>query len=40
MVFDKFVVEDWVWRVVFGFGGIFGIIFVYLRRFLEEIFVF
>lgn len=36
MVFDKPVVEDWAWRVAFGLGGIFGIISVYLRRFLEE----
>lgn len=29
-------VSEWAWRVPFALGGIFGIIAVYLRRFLDE----
>lgn len=36
MSFDAQSVEDWAWRVAFGLGGIFGIVSVYLRRFLDE----
>ena len=35
-VFSEEQVKEWAWRVAFGIGGVFGIISVYLRRFLEE----
>lgn len=35
-LFDAQEVREWAWRVPFGLGGIFGIISVYLRRFLDE----
>lgn len=35
-LFDSKEVADWGWRVPFALGGVFGIISVYLRRFLEE----
>lgn len=34
--FDEDEVRQWAWRVPFALGGIFGIISVYLRRFLDE----
>ncbi|KGI55472.1 MFS transporter [Campylobacter sp. MIT 97-5078] len=36
MIFEKKAIEEWAWRVPFALGGVFGIISVYLRRFLEE----
>lgn len=35
-VFSADEVKEWAWRVPFALGGIFGIISVYLRKFLEE----
>ncbi|MDO4673641.1 MFS transporter [Campylobacter sp.] len=35
-VFDANEVQEWAWRVPFALGGIFGIVSVYLRKFLEE----
>ena len=35
-VFDDKQVQEWAWRVPFALGGIFGIISVYLRKFLDE----
>lgn len=35
-LFDSKEVTEWAWRVPFALGGVFGIISVYLRRFLEE----
>ncbi|TQR32423.1 MFS transporter [Campylobacter sp. MIT 99-7217] len=35
-LFDSKEVQEWAWRVPFALGGVFGIISVYLRRFLEE----
>lgn len=29
-------IQDWAWRIPFILGGVFGLISVYLRRFLEE----
>ena len=35
-IFSEEEVKNWAWRVAFGIGGVFGIISVYLRKFLEE----
>ena len=29
-------VQEWAWRIGFGLGGVFGLISVYLRKFLQE----
>jgi MFS family permease len=34
--FDPATVADWAWRIPFLVGGAFGLIAMYLRRFLEE----
>lgn len=34
--FDAMVIKEWAWRIPFLIGGIFGIISIYLRKFLSE----
>jgi MFS family permease len=34
--FDKATLHDWAWRIPFVLGGVFGLVSVYLRRFLQE----
>ncbi|WP_348518735.1 MFS transporter [Campylobacter sp. CCS1377] len=35
-IFDTKEVQEWAWRIAFALGGVFGIISIYLRKFLEE----
>ncbi|MCR6594941.1 MFS transporter [Campylobacter insulaenigrae] len=35
-LFDTKEVQEWAWRIPFALGGIFGMVSVYLRKFLEE----
>ncbi|EAK9869077.1 MFS transporter [Campylobacter lari] len=34
--FDQKSIYDYAWRIPFAIGGFFGIIFIYLRKFLDE----
>ncbi|MBZ7987456.1 MFS transporter [Campylobacter canadensis] len=36
LIFNEAELKEWAWRIPFALGGIFGIISVYLRRFLSE----
>lgn len=36
MIYTPAELADWAWRVPFVLGGIFGLISIYLRRFLQE----
>lgn len=35
-VYSQAEIHDWAWRIPFILGGVFGLVSVYLRRFLEE----
>jgi len=35
-VFSPDIIHDWAWRIPFLLGGIFGLVAVYLRRWLQE----
>ncbi|HQQ70888.1 MAG TPA: MFS transporter [Alicycliphilus sp.] len=34
--YDQTEIHDWAWRIPFILGGVFGLVSVYLRKFLEE----
>lgn len=36
LVFSETELKEWAWRIPFALGGVFGLISVYLRRFLSE----
>lgn len=35
-IYKAEIIEQWAWRVPFALGGVFGLISVYLRKFLQE----